>query len=417
MMDQAAQPLAFPLNATVESIQKRGAAYLAQGGDEKQTLSQRVDVPRSHYAAKRADDHGGSAFPVDRGRKMIRHTKEDCMLSILADCIRSSRCALVGGVLLSVSACSGAPTASNHETSREEIGQVASALTGSLMGSYTDWSGRVSIRVYWCDWVGPSEVPSATCTIPDADYALVGGGAEICASYPGALNLCSGSQLTGSPGALLTGSYPLDAATWKASSKDHILVYSHYLRAYAIGMKLTGVSNLRSLINLHEVAGAPDSACSTASGFLVGGGAYATYSGNGSMLTHSSPVPSLNCWRAECTDHIFAPDFSGVVHAIAIGIPQCPAGFVGGCLQNGLFTWNTADGTGYLFSQSFASGGWAASSIGGQAHWDDGQAPRWLVDLRPGWYNAGGAQAVWTKDHDYVAWGWTEADALVVASF
>jgi hypothetical protein len=339
------------------------------------------------------------------------------MRSILADCIRSSRCALFGGVFLSVSACSSAPIASNHETGQEEVGQVASALTGSLMGSYTDWSGNVSFRVYWCDWVGPSEVPTATCTIPDADYALVGGGAETCASYPGALSLCSGSQLLASPGALLTASYPLDAATWKASSKDHIYVYSHYLRAYAIGMKLTGVSNLRSLINLHEVvAGGPNSAaCSTATGFMVGGGTYATYSGYGKMLIQSRPG-NTTCWWGQVTDHVWFPDPSGQVHVVAIGIPQCPAGFVGGCLQNGWFQWTGADGTGYQYSQSFASGGWATSSIGGDAISLANQATRWLVDLRPAWYNAGGAQYVWTKDHGIVATGHANAYAFVVAS-
>jgi len=93
---------------------------------------------------------------------------------------------------------------------------------------FTDWSGQVHVRVYLGPWVYGQH--NVTTVSVDTDYVLVGGGAEIYGA--------------GNPGALLTASNPdLNLTTWHASSKDHVNPYPHSLRAYAIGLRLDGVSS------------------------------------------------------------------------------------------------------------------------------------------------------------------------------
>jgi hypothetical protein len=208
----------------------------------------------------------------------------------------------------------------------------------------------------------------------------------------------------------------LDSATWKASTKDHVYAYNHYLRAYAIGMKLTGVTNLRSLITLNTTPyPQPNTAgCSwpSGSGFLVGGGAYTTYTGAGELLYRSLPSGDTACWYAASTDHLIV-DNSGVLKVVAIGLPQCPSGF--GCLQHGYFFWNGSHGGGYQSSTSTASGGWATTSVGGDTPTDSPfSANRLLSDLIPVTTGVGGAK-VWTKDHGVAQSGWSVAYDMVVA--
>lgn len=108
----------------------------------------------------------------------------------------------------------------NVEGSDEPISSTTQALTTS---NYT--TGSFTIQYRECDWSTTDDRNSQTayCAV-DPEYVLIGGGA------------LTSKELT-SPGVLLTASYPYSSSTWSASSKDHHVVATHKLKAYAIGIK------------------------------------------------------------------------------------------------------------------------------------------------------------------------------------
>jgi hypothetical protein len=363
---------------------------------------------------------------------MSSHRKEKFMRAKLASSY--AILGLLAGVVPSglVGGCGAQPDASTtSEAPREEIGRVSSALTyGTQIGQYTDGSGAITLRVYVCPYTAVAEVNQTDCTIPDSDFAIVGGGADI---YP-----LDSSQ----PGALLTASYPLGAYntpysgmvdTWRAASKDHYYYYPHQLRAYVIGMRLAGVSNLRSMTHIDETSsnnfGSSDVYKCAGRYFnnqatfpgdqMVGGGAYTTYTGAGELLVNSGPYfndfvqgGTQGCWAAWSKDHIVA-DPSGTIHPTVIAMPRCPTGF-GGCLGHGLFNLNGAGGTGYRGAQVGATnGGWATTSIGAKAHSNPLVYGRLLTHLLP-WSGGAGGATIWTKDHGFAEYGWGEALAYVL---
>ncbi len=102
-------------------------------------------------------------------------------------------------------------------------GDVEQAITSD----FTDASGTVTVRIKQCAPTPPQEI-TTTCPV-DSGFVLIGGGAEILGE--------------GSPGALLTASFPdVGLTTWTASSKDQNLFFPHQLSAYSVGLKLAGVS-------------------------------------------------------------------------------------------------------------------------------------------------------------------------------
>jgi hypothetical protein len=302
-------------------------------------------------------------------------------------------------------------------------GPAAAAPIGTQIGHWTDYSGSIDVKVFRCDAVY-GELNTSSCSVP-ADYAIVGGGAETCATYPGS-GPCP--NLWGQPGALLTASYPSDTGTWTASSKDHAVVYNHYLRVYAIGMKLYGLTHpvdLRS--QLHFSYGTwPDPNTSgyalvAATDLLVGGGAFTNWSWPGELLIQSYPVPTLQpsqgAWYAESGNPVFGEDPFASVTAVAIGVPRCPDTYTG-CLTGGLYSWNGPHGGGYEGSTiPQPDQGWATTSIGGIAEIDPSQwnYNRYITSMIPEVGFARGSATVWTKDHVNAQSGWSLAYSLVVA--
>jgi hypothetical protein len=289
---------------------------------------------------------------------------------------------------------------------------TATAEVGTVVGHWTDWSGTVDVKVYACSWVF-GQHNTTTCSV-DADYAIVGGGAEIWQQPV--------------PGALLTASYPSDTGTWTASSKDEVYPDAHWLRAWAIGMKLTGVDDLRSQIHINPAsASSPNTAAASGIQYgdiLVGGGAYTTYSGQGELLTRSFPVvnmtsPYQSFWYAQSEDALHFDggyDESGVVHSVSIGVPQCPVGF-DGCLQAGYYYWNGPHGGGYQPSTiPQPDEGWATTSVGEDTNEDlPANNNRYLTTLIPNTSFARGSATVWSKDHGYAQSGWSIAYTVVVS--
>lgn len=282
---------------------------------------------------------------------------------------------------------------------------------GTFQSSRTDWSGTVEIRTYVCNWVYGQHL-TTDCVLPDGDdMVVVGGGASIYGP-------------PWSPGALLTASYPLNASTWRASSKDHMYTFPHYLRSTVLGMRLTGVPNLRSMVSITEESRAGNISHSVNSGeIMLGGGCYTTYTGNGYLLYYSIPYPGSflsggpDLHSCLGTDHI-AADPSGSTHAVTIALPQCPDGF-GGCLQNGRFEWNGPSASGYVDTTMIVDqfSGWTMSTVGGYAHPDTSNpAARLLVNLFPAFNTGnGGGAYVGSKDHGIYSPGHSIAYAYVLA--
>lgn len=204
------------------------------------------------------------------------------------------------------------------EAERESLARVNEALT-TPDAFYTDGSGQVRIVVRTCDWPASYTAGShcAYCAV-DSDWMLIGGGAEI--SY----------QTQGSTAAKLRGSFPypyslsvLDAdfgggpetcigntpnndtstdyVAWAARSNGGT---SHKLRAYAIGLQITGytTAQLRSSMAWGDQTSFPSLTPSltttpVAAGSLVGGGA--NMLGNAfAYLTESRPSADASSWIA-----------------------------------------------------------------------------------------------------------------------
>jgi hypothetical protein len=168
----------------------------------------------------------------------------------------------------------------------EPVAVAESAIT--TLSTWSDWSGTVTVTLYSCGWSTAGTNPSASCTVPSTD-AITGGGAVI-----------QGNSI---PGALLTESYPgADRRTWYVKSKDNSTAYSHSIHAYAIGLRLAGVSaeTLRSQMSRWDtrscMGGEPAKSRPTvtsvgtpANNIMVGGGARTEYTGAGQYLTDSYP--------------------------------------------------------------------------------------------------------------------------------
>ena len=268
----------------------------------------------------------------------------------------------------------------------------SSVVFGQFAQEFTDASGEVIVRVYTGPWVYGQH--NTTEVSVDTDYVLVGGGAMIS-------QWANPDDLLGQPGALLTASYPnSNLTTWHAKSKDHGTPYPHYLRAYAIGLRLSGVSSvqLRSYMTILPATSTghhPTAVVSLPAGYLlVGGGARANGTPQRGLLLTASYPSSAHEWRASAKDHHFSE--IGSVDSFVIGIQQSIPGFgVLSVVQNNAATFVP---TSYGVATVQAPTGWVMSSVGGHAEYTG--PGRLLTDLFP-WEpssNRLGAKVI-SKDH------------------
>lgn len=291
----------------------------------------------------------------------------------------------------------------------DALDEPTDQLEQALSRDFFDATGTVTVRIKDCPWTPALPHPTATCTV-DPDFVLVGGGAEI----------------ENQGNALLVASYPYpDLATWIASSKDHYYHYAHRLRAYAIGLKLAGVSSatLRNYVHMFPSETPTSSANPTTFaelpfGYkLIGGGAQVTWSGEGVLLTASYPdstgssPPNSIRWAARGKEHIKG-DSSGKAFAYAIGVTSSPIpGF--GVLDVTSTPHSEWSNGGYITASTPTPSGWVLTSVGGEALYDrDG---RMLHQLMPSLNDPTRASArVSTKDHRYWDSGFTTAHAISV---
>lgn len=256
-------------------------------------------------------------------------------------------------------------------TERPPMAAPTAGTSESFTADFTDASGRVQVRIKTCPWSQPSRRNVATCSV-DSEFALVGGGAEV--------------EGNGAPGALLDSSYPNSTlSTWTASSKDHSSAYDHRLRAFAIGLKLSGVSVTTLRRNLTRVVASsasdvqvPIAAAEVPPGYtLISGGAMAHWDVSGLLLTKSYPEAGLVRWNAEAKAH--GSSELGTVDAIAVGIRNPFPDF--GDLDVRIDAASTDATGGYGTAQVFLESGYVASGIGGRADWP--ASGRLLTDVLP----------------------------------
>ncbi len=198
---------------------------------------------------------------------------------------------------------------------RHVLGMNEGSKTTGILGTITDASGQVEIRV----WEATSDVvphPQVAVNV-DPGYVVVGGGARVLAS--------NGVSV---PEGLLTEARPANDgtfSTWLASSKDHGISYAHKLQAYVIGMRISGIDayTLRQYMSLSENTSGyfahPNTAVSVPAGYrLVGGGAKVNWTGYGNLLVTSEPDDILTTWSVASKDHAYSAPCSITAYAIGL---------------------------------------------------------------------------------------------------
>ncbi|MCY0929465.1 hypothetical protein OTB20_25345 [Streptomyces sp. H27-H1] len=194
-----------------------------------------------------------------------------------------------------------------------------------------DSSGLLTVSVFRDRATTPaSKHTEVECEVDD-DMVVIGGGA-------------SGS---GSPGALLTASFPReDRKAWLASSKDHLIEDKHVLTCYAIGLSISGMGfqEILNLLNFaeetspskvsHPIWWAP---VPVDRGFtLISGGFRVNMDSNdpGNLATGSFPDFAQQ-WTARSKDHVTPSKATITSFAISIkklitvmqGMPPIPKTF------------------------------------------------------------------------------------------
>jgi len=279
----------------------------------------------------------------------------------------------------------------------ESLSHSSNKLSNVSTTTYaTDWSGQVQIVIITQEQYGQHN--QIDVAVPQ-DYVLIGGGANVTPEQT-------------HPGALLTASYPdPNLTTWHAKSKDHVEVFYHTLVAYAIGLKLTGVTRdelknyIQIFTNTSSVSARPNTSVSVGSGYtLIGGGAQVNYgTGAGNLLVKS--IPNGNTWYVKSKEHKVVCPAS--ITAFAIGIMTTIPNF--GVLEIGQESNSNWVSTGFGSSTVFVDNSWVVSCPGGEAQCDNIYG-RLLCGIKPDFRQV----QVWSKDHKYVAPGRTYAHSVKI---
>lgn len=240
----------------------------------------------------------------------------------------------------------------------------------------TDITGALTVRVYRGKWSASSGFPAASVRV-ESGYVTVGGGAEI--------------EGEPNPGALLITSLPRpDKVAWIAESKHHKYEQMHRIRAYSIGLKISGidVATLKSQVTYTTVtsgvSGFPTATASIpnpSQNLLLGGGAAAApdaVGGAGLLLTGSFPNSGLSGWTVTAKHHeISSP---GTATATAISMPKFIGSF---SLESAAFSGNSGSAAVYATATvNNTSGLQVPVGVGAQGIGTTG-AGRLLTDMYP----------------------------------
>lgn len=176
----------------------------------------------------------------------------------------------------------------------------------------SDISGRVTIAVF--------ERCSSTLSQHNTDFAVQ--------VPPGYVVIGGGGEGKNAPGGnLLTASYPNAGLTeWRVSTKDHQIADPVSVRAWAIGLKVNGltpaqlISHLTVATATSSNAAHPDVTANLPAGYvLLGGGFKVNWSGMGNLGTASAPSGAYG-WRVRSKDHNLASP--ATAQAFAIGLRE-----------------------------------------------------------------------------------------------
>jgi hypothetical protein len=187
----------------------------------------------------------------------------------------------------------------------------------NLLNVFHDASGKVTVSVF--ELQSPSQQESFTdfgVDVPSDMVAIGGGGMG--AEFP--------------EGALLTASYPnSDLSSWLVSAKDHYYPNPFILTAYAIGMKIEGLTRQQLLDYIAIVpqqsglAGHPRAEAALPPGFLlVSGGINVNWdvdpgASQGNFATASCPQNNSAWFAASKDQHYVSP---ANLTAYAIGLKE-----------------------------------------------------------------------------------------------
>ncbi len=265
---------------------------------------------------------------------------------------------------------------------------------GTKIYEQSDASGKISIAVFerYSNTAAQHNTDFAV-TVP-SDYVVIGGGAEG----------------TNTPyGNLVTASYPNSNLTaWLASTKDHYYGNPVRVRAWAIGLKINGLSaeQVRSNITVNTATSsstaAPDVTATLPSGYvLVGGGIKVNSSWAGQLATASSPSGSTG-WRVRSKDHYYSSPTTAVAYAIGLKNSIFGIGTISSIINSG-----TSGVAAHPSHTVNLSNGYALSGCGAYVNWSGAGNLLWRI--KP---SGPSSCAAASKDHMYSSWASITSYAL-----
>ncbi|WP_244237306.1 M4 family metallopeptidase [Corallococcus llansteffanensis] len=282
-------------------------------------------------------------------------------------------------------ACGVQTAAQDYGYNVSDVASAFSAVGVSCGGAVelfrqTDTSGKLTIAVFERYSTTSAAVNTNFAVTVPSDFVVIGGGGE-------------GKE---SPaGNLLTASYPDSGLTsWLVSTKQHIDSDPVQVRAWAIGLKVAGLTpaQLRSYLTVSSATSAsvahPDVTASLPAGYvLVGGGIKVNWSGAGNMATASAPNTTTS-WRVRSKDHRESSPATAQAYAIGINSTIPGVGTIGNVINGG--TSSVVAHPSYTVG---LTSGYALSGCGAFVNWSGAGNLLWRI--KP--VNSGCAVA--SKDH------------------
>lgn len=233
---------------------------------------------------------------------------------------------------------------------------TAFAQNSILLDSQVDASGKITVAVFQRNaGNSQSQFTSFAVDVPP-EFVAIGGGVE-------------GAFLPN--GNFLTASYPNTAlSAWLVSTKDHLRGNPAMIKAYAIGIKIDGltrndlISHIEVRSNSSSYTGHPDVSVGVSEGFkMLGGGFKVNWNGYGNIATASYPENNFS-WRAKSKDHGKGSWATLDVYSIGIKnyIPEI------GSLEVSIDSVESANSP-YPSGTANVSFGYALSGCGARVNW------------------------------------------------
>ena len=276
--------------------------------------------------------------------------------------------------------------------------RASSIGIGSWEGNLYDSQRKVKIAQF------SMEAPLALSTVTNIeiavppDYVVIGGGV----------------QGTAAPyGHLVTASYPKDDfSAWVVSTKDHYYANPFRPNAWALAMKVEGMTRdelLQHLVLVQQTSGwssRPDALATLPPGFeMLGGGFRINWNGRGLLATSSFPETNSS-WRVRGKDHIYAE--SGSATSFVIGLRKSLPGV--GTVYSDIRSARSDYGSNVGTSVGTPSG-FALTGCGANVNWSE---PGVLIySVRPTFPPFGCGAAA--KDHRHAATATVDTYAVSIS--